>query len=386
MSKRDYYEVLGVDRNATVEEIKKAYRRLARKYHPDVNKEDPQAAEKFKEINEAYEVLSDPEKRRQYDQFGHAGVGQGAGFQGAGGPGGPGGFDFGDFGGLGDLFDMFFGGGRQRTGPQRGADLEYELTIDFREAAFGTEKEIRIPRTETCDRCGGSGARPGTKVERCPACGGTGHQETVVNTPLGRMINRRVCPRCHGEGRYIPDPCPKCDGRGQVRVARTVSVKIPAGVDTGNRIRLSGHGEPGIRGGPPGDLFIVVHVKPDPFFERDEFDVHCQVPVNFVQAALGDEIEVPTLDGRVKLRIPPGTQTGTSFRLKGKGIPRLRGGGRGDQHVRVVVVTPTRLSERARQLLRELGQELGEDTHEQHQTFFERMKSAFMRDGAGRNG
>ncbi|MDI3327029.1 MAG: molecular chaperone DnaJ [Alicyclobacillaceae bacterium] len=382
MSKRDYYEVLGVDRNASPEEIKKAYRKLARQYHPDVNKADPQAAEKFKEINEAYEVLSDPEKRRQYDQFGHAGVGQGPGFQGAG----QGGFDFGDFGGIGDLFDMFFGGGRRRAGPERGADLEYDLTVEFREAAFGTEKEIRVPRTETCDRCGGSGARPGTRPERCPTCGGTGHQETVMNTPFGRVVNRRVCPTCRGEGRYIPEPCPKCGGRGQVRVMRTVQVKVPAGVDEGNRIRLAGHGEPGSRGGPPGDLYIVVHIRPDPFFERDEYDVHCRVPITFVQAALGDEIEVPTLEGRVKLKIPPGTQTGTSFRLKGKGIPRLRGGGRGDQHVHVVVVTPTKLSDRARELLRELGRELGEDTHEQGQTFFERMKAAFMREGTGRNG
>ncbi|MDI3257337.1 MAG: molecular chaperone DnaJ [Kyrpidia sp.] len=386
MSKRDYYEVLGVERGASAEDIKKAYRKLARRYHPDVNKDDPRAADKFKEINEAYEVLSDSDKRRQYDQFGHAGVGQGPGFQG-GGPGGAGGpgFDFGDFGGFGDLFDMFFGGGRQRSGPQRGADLEYDLSVDFREAAFGTEKEIRIPRTETCDRCGGTGARPGTRPERCPVCGGTGQQETVMNTPLGRMVTRRMCSRCHGDGRYIPDPCPKCQGRGQVRMARTVSVKVPAGVDTGNRIRLAGHGEPGSRGGPPGDLFIVVHVRPDPVFERDGFDVHCRVPITFVQAALGDEIEVPTLEGRMQLRVPPGTQTGTSFRLKGKGIPRLRGGGRGDQHVQVVVMTPTRLSERAKQLLRDLGDELGEETHEQNQTFFERMKNAFTRDG-GRNG
>lgn len=384
MSKRDYYEVLGVERGASAEEIKKAYRKLARRYHPDVNKEDPQAADKFKEINEAYEVLSDPEKRSRYDQFGHAGVGQGAGFE--GGPGGPGGtgFDFGDFGGFGDIFDMFFGGGRQRTGPQRGTDLEYDLSLEFREAAFGVEKEIRVPRTEACDRCGGSGARPGTQVQRCPVCGGTGQQENVVNTPLGRMVTRRPCSRCKGEGRIIPDPCPKCQGRGQIRVVRTVSVKVPAGVDTGNRIRMAGHGEPGTRGGPPGDLFIVIHVRPDPVFQRDGFDVHCQVPITFVQAALGDDIEVPTLEGRAQLRIPPGTQTGTAFRLKGQGIPRLRGGGRGDEHVQVFVVTPTRLSDRARRLLRELGEELGEDIHEQNQTFFERMKSAFGRDG--RNG
>ncbi|GGJ09345.1 chaperone protein DnaJ [Alicyclobacillus cellulosilyticus] len=378
MSKRDYYEVLGVARDASQDEIKRAYRRLARQYHPDVNKDDPQAAEKFKEITEAYEVLSDPEKRRRYDQFGHEDPMQGMG---AGAGAGASGFDgFGDFGSFSDIFDMFFGGGGRR-GPQRGQDLEYELEVEFEEAAFGTDKEIQVPRTETCSHCGGSGARPGTRPETCPTCHGTGEQQTVVTTPFGRMINRRVCPACQGRGVRIPHPCPECGGKGRRRVRRTVRIHVPPGVDTGTRLRIPGGGELSPNGGPPGDLHIVVRVKPHEVFERDGIHVYVDVPLTFVQAALGDEIEVPTLDGKVKLRIPEGTQTGTSFRLRGKGIPKLGNPNqRGDEHVRVHVITPTRLTERQKQLLREFGNELGETPHEQARTFIERMKSAFLGD------
>ncbi|MBX5436460.1 MAG: molecular chaperone DnaJ [Alicyclobacillaceae bacterium] len=376
MSKRDYYEVLGVSRDAGQDEIKRAYRKLARQYHPDVNKDDPNAAEKFKEITEAYEVLSDPEKRARYDQFGHADPGAGMG-----GPGGMGGFEgFSDFGGFGDIFDMFFGGGRPR-GPQRGRDLEYELEVDFEDAAFGVEEEIQIPRLETCANCGGSGSAPGTRPERCRSCNGTGEQQSVVNTPFGRMINRRVCTACRGRGQVITRPCPECHGQGRKRVRRSVKIRVPAGVDTGTRLRIPGAGESSPDGGQPGDLHIVIRVRPHDIFERDGIHVNVDVPLTFVQAALGDEIEVPTLDGSVKLRIPEGTQTGTKFRLRGKGIPKLGAPHqRGDQHVRVHVITPTHLTERQKELLRELGRELGQHTQEQSRTFIERMKSAFLGD------
>ncbi|MCL6516344.1 molecular chaperone DnaJ [Alicyclobacillus sp.] len=377
MSKRDYYEVLGVSRSASADEIKRAYRKLARQYHPDVNKEDPNAAEKFKEINEAYEVLSDPQKRAHYDQFGHADPTAGMG--GAGPDFGQGFGGFGDFSGFGDIFDMFFGGGRPR-GPQRGQDLEYELEIDFEDAAFGVEEEIQVPRMETCSTCEGSGAKPGTRVERCPVCNGTGEQQNVVNTPFGRMVNRRVCTACRGRGVRIPHPCEDCHGTGRRRVRRTVSIRVPAGVDTGTRLRIPGAGEASPNGGQPGDLHIIIRVRPHDVFERDGTNVYVDFPLTFVQAALGDEVEVPTLDGKVKLRIPEGTQSGTTFRLRGKGIPKLGSNTRGDQHVRVHVITPTHLTERQRELLRELGKELGQVPQEQSRTFIERMKSAFLGD------
>jgi len=372
MSKRDYYEVLGVSKDASTEEIKKAYRKLARQYHPDVNKASD-AEQKFKEIKEAYDTLSDPNKRSRYDQFGHedprAGFG-GAGFGGA---------DFGDFG---DIFDMFFGGGGRRSrnpnAPRRGADLQYSMTIEFKEAVFGKETDITIPREETCDTCHGTGAKPGSKVETCSVCKGTGQQEVIQNTPFGRIVNRRVCTACHGQGKIIKEKCPVCHGTGRMKKKKKIHIKIPAGVDDGAQLRVSGEGEPGVNGGPPGDLFIVLHVKPHDFFERDGDNIYCEVPITFVQAALGDEIEVPTLDGKVKLKIPEGTQTDTNFRLKGKGVPRLRYSGRGDQHVRVVVVTPTKMTEKQKELLREFGKLSGEETHEQQQSIFERMKKAFM--------
>jgi len=369
--KRDYYEVLGVDRNASAEEIKKAYRSLARKLHPDVNKA-PDAEERFKEVKEAYDVLSDEQKRAQYDRYGHIDPNQGFG----------GGFSGADFGGFGDIFDMFFGGGSRRdpNAPQRGSDLQYTMTIEFKEAVFGVEKDITIPRTETCDTCRGSGARPGTKPETCSVCRGTGQQEIVQNTPFGRIVNRRLCPQCGGNGRVVRDKCATCRGTGKVKRQRTIHVRIPAGVDEGAQIRLSGEGEAGSRGGPPGDLYIVIHVKPHEFFEREGDDIYCEVPLTFTQAALGDEIEVPTLTEKVKLRIPAGTQTGTYFRLKGKGVPRLRGMGQGDQHVKVTVVTPTNLTEEQKELLRQfagLSQESAYVPNGQSETLFERMKRAF---------
>jgi len=373
MSKRDYYEVLGVGRNATADEIKKAYRKLARQYHPDVNKA-ADAEERFKEIKEAYDVLSDEQKRATYDRFGHVDPNQGMG--------GAGGFSTADFGGFGDLFDMFFGGTQRRNpnAPQRGNDLQYTMTIEFKEAAFGKEADITIPRTESCGHCHGSGARPGTKPDTCSVCRGTGQQETVQNTPFGRIVNRRVCSVCHGQGKIIRDKCPECHGTGKVKKQRKIHVKIPAGVDDGEQLRISGEGEPGIRGGPPGDLYIVIRVKPHEFFEREGDDIYCEVPLTFAQAALGDEIEIPTLTGKVKLKIPAGTQTGTYFRLRGKGVPRLRGYGQGDQHVKVVVVTPTNLSEEQKNLLREFSRLSGENMGQTQETLFERMKKAFLGD------
>ncbi|WP_336787032.1 molecular chaperone DnaJ [Paenibacillus sp. MMO-177] len=373
--KRDYYEVLGVGKSASGDEIKKAYRQLARKYHPDVNKE-ADAEAKFKEVKEAYDVLSDDGQRARYDQFGHVDPNQGMG--GAGGFSGNG-----DFGGFGDIFDMFFGGGggrRDPNAPQRGNDLQYSMTIEFKEAVFGKETEITIPRTESCDTCAGSGAKPGTKPETCSVCHGSGQQEVVQNTPFGRMVNRRACSHCGGTGKVIKEKCGTCHGAGRVKKQRKINVRIPAGVDDGAQIRLSGEGEGGLRGGPAGDLYIVIRVKAHEFFERENDDIYCEVPLTFVQAALGDEIEIPTLTEKVKLKIPAGTQTGTYFRLKGKGVPKLRGYGQGDQHVKVTVVTPTKLSDEQKDLLRQFGGIGGEspaENQEHHESIFEKMKKAF---------
>ncbi|SFE36309.1 molecular chaperone DnaJ [Paenibacillus algorifonticola] len=372
MSKRDYYEVLGVGKDASADDIKKSYRQLARKFHPDVNKA-ADAETQFKEVKEAYDVLSDDGKRSTYDRYGHVDPNQGMG-------GGAGGFDG---GGFGDIFDMFFGGGggrRDPNAPQRGSDLQYTMTIDFKEAVFGKETEITIPRTETCDTCSGSGAKPGTKPDTCSVCSGTGQQEVVQNTPFGRMVNRRACSNCSGTGRVIKDKCGTCHGAGKVKKQRKITVKIPAGVDEGAQIRLSGEGEAGQRGGPAGDLYIVIRVRAHEFFERENDDIYCEVPLSFVQAALGDEIEIPTLTEKIKLKIPAGTQTGTYFRLKGKGVPKLRGYGQGDQHVKVTVVTPQKLTDEQKELLRQFGGVTGSvptETAENHESIFERMKKAF---------
>lgn len=377
MAKRDYYEVLGVDKNATEDELKRAYRKLARKYHPDVNKDDPQAEEKFKEINEAYSVLSDSKTRAQYDQFGHEGpTGQGFG-----------GFDFSGFGGggFGDIFDMFFGGGgfgggggSRRQGPTRGSDMRYDLAITFEEAAFGTSKEIEVTRSENCDECGGSGAAKGTQPETCSQCNGTGEVSYTQNTAFGRFVNVRACDRCGGEGTIISKPCSKCNGRKKVRKIKKISLNIPAGIDNGQAITLRGQGEAGERGGPSGDLYVYITVKPHSLFVRKGYDLHCDVPITFVQAALGDDIEVPTLEGRVKYKIPEGTQTGTVFRLRNQGVQRLRSTTRGDLYVKVNIDVPKKLKEKQKQLLRQFEEETGGREHyEQKRSFVDKMKDVF---------
>lgn len=373
MSKRDYYEVLGIGRDASEEEIRKAYRKLARQYHPDVNKE-PDAEQKFKEVKEAYEVLGDPQKKAHYDQFGHTDPAGGFGGAGAG----FGGQDF----GFGDIFDMFFGGGRRNNpnAPRQGADLEYRLQVEFKDAVFGKNMDVAIPRTETCDSCQGSGAKPGTQPETCSVCQGSGQAEVVQNTPFGRIVNRRICQQCKGTGKTIREHCTTCGGSGQVKRKKRINIKIPAGIHDGAQLRVSGEGEAGINGGPPGDLYITIMVKPHDFFKRDGDDLTCELPISFAQAALGDEVVVPTLNGRARLKIPAGTQTGTEFRMQGKGVPRLRGYGEGDLRVKVKVVTPTKLTEEQKQALREFNRLCGEYINEQNSNFFDKMKKAFRGD------
>jgi molecular chaperone DnaJ len=380
-SKRDYYEVLGVERGASDAEIKKAYRKLAKQYHPDVNPGDAAAEAKFKEINEAYEILSDPQKRSQYDRFGHAGTDPN-GFGGFGGFGG--GFSDFDFGGIGDIFETFFGGtgfgggrsSRARSGPKKGSDLKYSLDIAFEEAAFGVEKEISISRMESCSTCNGTGSKPGTQPQTCKHCNGTGQVQYKQSTPFGQFVNIKTCDVCRGEGKIITSPCETCGGKGRIRKNVKIKVNIPAGIDDGQTISLRGEGEPGTRGGPSGDLFISIRVKPHPLFQRQGSDVLCDIPITFVQAALGAELEVPTLDGKVKYTIPEGTQTGMIFRLKGKGIPYLRGNGRGDQYVKVNIEVPKKLNEKQKAILREFAEAIGDDVHEQRKGFFDKMKDA----------
>ncbi len=346
-TKRDYYDVLGIGRNATDEEIKRAFRKLAFKYHPDHNRGDG-AEERFKEVNEAHEMLSDPDKRAAYDRFGHSGAEGifGRGF---------------DFGGFGDIFDAFFGGTTTTTrqAPRRGADLLYRITITFEEAAFGCEKEINISRTENCTLCHGIGSKPGSQSSQCPSCNGTGQISRTHQTLFGRFVNTTTCSRCHGEGTVITEPCPQCRGTGREKHKRNILVKIPAGVDDGSQIRLSSEGEAGTKGGSPGNLYVALSVLEHEFFTLDGDDIYYELPVNLVQAALGAEVEVPTLDGKTKLKVPPGSQTGSVFRLKGKGFPHLHRNRRGDQLVMLFVVTPKSLTEKQRQLLRELADSLG---------------------------
>jgi len=344
MAKRDYYEVLGVNRDASEEEIKKSYRKLAMKWHPDRNPDNPKAEENFKEAKEAYEMLSDAQKRAAYDQYGHAGVdaSAGAGAAGAG------------MGGFGDIFsDIFgdiFGGARQgRSTVFRGADLRYNLEITLEQAARGFETRIRIPTMAQCETCSGSGAKAGTQAQTCPTCRGAGQ----VRVSQGPFSIAQTCPRCHGSGKVIPNPCASCGGAGRVKHQKTLSVKIPSGVDEGDRVRLSGEGEPGVNGGPPGDLYVQVHVKPHGVFQRDNDDLHCEMPVSFTIAALGGEIEIPTLDGSARLKIPAETQSGKAFRLRGKGIKGVRSQAHGDLICHVVVETPVHLTEKQKDLLRE---------------------------------
>ncbi|MGE5632479.1 MAG: molecular chaperone DnaJ [Caulobacteraceae bacterium] len=382
-AKRDYYEVLGVSKSATEEEIKKAYRQLAKKYHPDMNQGDKDAEAKFKEVNEAYEVLSDKDKKAKYDQFGHAGVdpnGFGGGTGGFG--GGFGGFE-GGFGDIGDIFDAFFGGAgfgsssRRKSGPQKGADLKYELEIEFEEAAFGVKKDIHITRNETCTDCRGTGAKAGSSVETCKACGGTGEIRFTQSTVFGRVVNVRPCDECHGEGKVIKEPCPTCLGRGSVRKSRKITLDIPAGVDTGSVMPLRGEGEPGTKGAPKGDLYVYIRVKPHRLFKREGVNLYCEIPISFAQAALGAEISVPTLDGDAKYSIPEGTQTGTTFKLKSKGVPSLRSNARGDLYFTVKVSVPRKLNEQQKDALRKFAEANGEQVDEQGKSFFNKMKDAF---------
>ena len=376
-SKRDYYEVLGLSREATPEEIKKAYRKLARQYHPDVNPGDKESEAKFKETKEAYDILSDSQKRANYDRFGHQEGAQGfGGFDGFGG--------FGDFtSGFEDIFDSFFGGGftagrgRQATASRRGADLRYDMEISLKEAAKGKETSINVPRAEKCSDCNGTGAKEGSQPVTCNACGGTGQQQVVKNTAFGRFVSMRTCEKCHGEGRIIKEYCNTCHGEGRILRERKIEIKIPAGVDNGSKLRIPGEGEAGIRGGGPGDLYVFIHVRPHEIFTRQGNDLICEVPLSFVQAALGSELEVPTLDGKAKLRIPEGTQPGAVFRLRGKGVPSLRGFGKGDQLVRVKIEVPRRLNARQKKILREFAQASGLEIPEQEEKgFFDRVKDS----------
>ncbi len=379
MAKRDYYEVLGVSRNASQDDIRKAYRKLAHKYHPDKTGGDKAAEEKFKAVNEAYSVLNDAEKRKQYDMFGPDGP-SGGGFDTAG-FGGFGGQGFGDagFGDVfSDIFGEFFSGGtgrsaRSRTAPQRGGSLQYNLEITFEEAARGVEKNIRIRRAESCADCSGTGAQPGTSRKVCDQCGGTGR----IQRSQGFFSVARTCPRCMGQGTMVERPCARCRGRGLVEAERKIVVNIPAGVDTGSQLKLTGEGEAGLYGGPRGDLYVVIHVKPHDIFERNRNDVICDVPITFPQAALGAEIDVPTLSGRAKVKIPAGTQNGKMFRLRGKGFPDLHGRGVGDQLVRVVVETPTKLSPRQKQLLEEFANTTNSKAYPIRDKFFSTVKKVF---------
>lgn len=372
MVKRDYYEILGVDRNADADTLKKAYRRLARQLHPDVNPGDPEAESRFKELGEAYQALNDPQKRAVYDQFGHDGL-NGGGF------GGGGGFGFEDFG-FGDIFDAFFGRSTRarRPGPRRGADLRYQLDITFEQAAKGFDKDIEIPTLLACDTCEGTGSTSGKKPEACKRCGGTGEMRTTRQTIFGTMINTSACPSCGGAGRAVPDPCRRCNGSGRAEGTKTVRITIPAGVDTGQKLRLSNEGVPGETGAPPGDLYVIINLLPHTFFQRDGQDVVCEVPISFTQAALGAEFEVPTLYGPEKLRIPPGTQTATVFRLREKGFPHLRGYHKGDQHVFVRVQVPTKLNAKQKTLLDEFAKLGGEDTSAPQAGLFSKLKDIFM--------
>ncbi len=381
MAKRDYYEVLGLARSAQAEELKKAYRKLAIQHHPDKNPGDKKSEELFKELSEAYEVLSDPQKRQMYDQFGHAAAGQG-------GPGGFGGFES-AFGGssindiFGDIFGDLFGaqqGGRGRaaggSGRRRGrpgSDLRTTLDITFEEAAFGAEKVITVPKNVVCETCEGQGAKPGTEVKTCGQCGGRGE----VSFQQGFFAISRPCPACTGQGQTIPHPCESCRGTGQTKKRSQIAVKIPGGVDTGQRLKLTGEGEAGERGGEAGDLYVVMNILPHDFFTRDEADVICEVPITFTQAALGTELEVPTLEGKVKLKIPAGTQSHKILRMKNKGLARLGSYGRGDQLVRVIVEIPSKLSSEQKELLRQFDETGGASSHPLHHGFFEKVKNLF---------
>ncbi|NLD19937.1 MAG: molecular chaperone DnaJ [Clostridiales bacterium] len=382
--KRDYYEVLGLKKGASEDEIKRAFRKMAMKYHPDKNPGDKIAEEKFKEVNEAYAVLSDPEKKGKYDKFGHAGVDPNSGF--GGGAGG-----FGGFGGFEDIFDMFggafgggfggFGGGGgsrgRRNGPKKGSDLQKNIVIEFTEAAFGTKKQIRINKYVKCKTCDGTGATPGTSKKQCPKCGGTGEVRTSQRTPLGTFQSVSPCPDCNGTGEINESPCKDCGGSGKVRDNVTISVNIPAGVDNDSVIPIRGQGEPGINGGPDGDLYIVITVKPHKLFERKGQDLWLEIPIAFNQAALGDEIVVPTLEGKVSYKVPAGTQPGTVFRLKNKGIQGVRGNKKGDLYVKVTLEVPSKLNAKQKKAIEAMGKSVTDDCYQKKSSFLDSIKDFF---------
>lgn len=376
--------MLGVSRQATDDEIKKAYRQLAKKYHPDLNPDDKEAEAKFKEAGEAYEVLSNADKRRKYDQFGFAGVDPNYG-AGAGGAGAAG-FGFDD---IGDIFESFFGGGagfggfggstrtRNPNAPIKGGDVNVTIPLSFMEAVKGCKKTITIKRLEVCSDCGGTGAQKGSAVETCPDCGGTGQETVRSRTPFGVMQSTRTCSRCGGRGKIIKEPCKKCGGKGRVRVTKQLEVNIPAGIDDGQTFLVRGQGDHGVNNGPAGDVAVTVTVRPDPLFERDGFNIWCEVPITFTQAVLGDEITVPTVDGKVSYNIPDGTQSGTVFRLRNKGVGYINGGGRGDQYVKVTIEVPKNLSGKQKELLREFDSLSSDKNFEKRKGFFEKLKDMF---------
>lgn len=364
--KRDYYEVLGLQKGASEDEIKKAFRKMAMKYHPDRNPDNKEAEEKFKEVNEAYEILSDPEKKQRYDQFGHAGVDPNAGF-GGGGFGGAGGF--GGFGGFEDIFDMFGGGfggfgggGRRRNGPQKGRDLQKTVTIDFTEALFGCSKEIEISKNVRCKTCNGEGTEPGTAKRTCDQCGGSGQVSQVKQTPFGRFQNVVSCPKCNGSGQIIENPCHECGGEGSIRSRIKIKVDIPAGVDNDNMITLRGQGEPGVNGGPEGDLYVITHVKPHSIYKRRDYNLYIDLPITYDQAVLGDKVRVPGFGESYSYTIPAGTQSGSEFRLKGKGVVNPRTGRKGDLYVRVIVEIPTKVSSKEKKAIRQMAEAMSEST------------------------
>lgn len=387
MAKRDFYEVLGLEKGASDDEIKRAFRKLAVKYHPDKNKGDKEAEEKFKEINEAYQVLSNPEEKAKYDQFGHAGMDGGFG-GGASGFGGFGGFDMGDMGGFGDIFESFFGGGfgggssRRNNGPIRGGDLEYSLNITFEEAMSGVEKQFNITREENCETCSGSGAKPGTSKKTCSKCGGSGQIRVQRQTPLGSFVSTSACDECNGTGEIVETPCTDCRGKGRVRKSRKITVNIPAGVDTGNILTLRGQGEHGLKGGPAGDLYVRVNVAPSKIFKREGSDIYYDYKMSMTKAALGAEITVPTIDGNVKYTVPAGTQPGTRFRLKGKGVPRINSTMRGNQYVNIIVEVPKNLNKEQQEALKAFMNTLGEETEEavtKKKGFFDELGDRFKK-------
>lgn len=379
--KRDYYEVLGVSKGASDDEIKKAYRQSAKKYHPDLHPGDKECEEKFKEVNEAYEVLSDKDKRARYDQFGHAGVDPNFG---AGGSGAYGGGFTGDFGDLGDIFNSFFGGGfgggssrSNPNAPRRGNDASASVNISFEEAAKGCKKTVKVTKIDNCTDCGGSGCEKGSSAKTCPVCHGSGQVSSVQRTPFGQMQTQSVCNNCHGSGKIIDKPCHTCAGKGRIRHTVEKTVEIPAGIDDGQVISVRGGGDAGANGGPSGNLRISVNVRPHPIFERDGYDVYCEIPITFAQAALGDEITVPTLDGKVKFTIHEGTQPGDEFKLKGKGIQRLNYAGKGDQYVKIIVEVPRDLSKAQKEKLKEFDNATDSKNYKKQKTFFDKIKDFF---------